>query len=57
MVKASLSRVEGVYSVEVSMERDRAVVRFDPGRARIEDLREAAARAGFRVTSVKILTP
>ena len=46
-VQKALESVEGVYSAEVTYEPARAVVRFDPAQASVEDLTRAATSAGY----------
>jgi mercuric ion binding protein len=47
VVKRSLTRVSGVKTVEVSLERKRAVVAFDDARTSVTSLTDATAKAGF----------
>jgi copper chaperone CopZ len=42
-----LQELPGVESVEVSLDRGEAAVRHDPGRARVDALRQAVEDAGF----------
>lgn len=46
-VKRVLEAVPGVAGAEVSLERNEAVVAFDPARAQPEQLVAAVARAGY----------
>jgi mercuric ion binding protein len=47
MVKQALLKVEGVTSVEVSLESQSASVRYDDALTNIETLTKATANAGF----------
>ena len=46
-VKKALKKVPGVESVDVSLEKKTAVVRFDPTKAETGDLIHATTQAGF----------
>lgn len=43
-----LSALPGVRSVEVSLAEARASVRYDPGKAGVDEMRRAVEGAGFR---------
>jgi copper chaperone len=45
-----LNALDGVVKAEVSLERNSAVVDYDPGKVRIEQLRRSVEEAGFEVT-------
>ncbi len=47
VVKKSLSRVEGVTEVEVSLEKHNANVTFDDAKTRVEALIEATTNVGY----------
>lgn len=42
-----LQALPGIESVDVSLERGEAVLRYDPAQSRIEDFRKAVEEAGF----------
>ena len=46
----SLENVEGVISAQVSFDESKAVVTYDPGKVRVEDLKNATARVGYPST-------
>lgn len=46
-VRNALEDVEGVYSVEATLEPPRATVRFDPATVSVDDLTAATTDAGF----------
>lgn len=46
---AALKQVPGVQSVDFSLERSVAVVEFDGGEAKVDDLLRAVQQAGHRV--------
>ena len=50
-VKRSLTRIDGVTKVEVSLEKAEAVVTFDGGKTTVETLTKATAKAGFPSTT------
>ena len=50
-VKRSLTNVEGVNVVKVSLQTELAVVTFDDGKASVKNLEEATAKAGFPSTA------
>ncbi len=47
IVKKSLTRVDGVIAVDVSLERQQAVVQYDDTRTNVEALTAATTRYGF----------
>lgn len=48
-VEKSLANLPGVSAANVNFATEQAVVRFDPARASMADLRTAVAKAGYRV--------
>lgn len=46
-IEASLTRLDGVRSVDVHFATGRIVVEHDPSRVGIDDLRRAIAEAGY----------
>ena len=46
-IERNLQKVEGVQEALVNLSSERAVVRFDPARARLEDLIARVVRAGY----------
>jgi mercuric transport protein len=46
-VRKALKGVAGVYDAKVTYEPARAVVRFDPAQATVEDLTQATTKAGY----------
>jgi copper chaperone CopZ len=46
---AALKLVPGVQSIDFSLERSVAVVEFDGGEAKVDDLLRAVQKAGYRV--------
>lgn len=44
-----LQALPGVESVDVSLERGEAALRYDPARSTMEDFRKAVENAGFAV--------
>jgi Cu+-exporting ATPase len=48
-IERNLQKVEGVQEALVNLSSERAVVRFDPARARLEDLIARVVRAGYNV--------
>lgn len=50
-VKRVLMAVPGVQSADVSLDRGTAEVAYDPGQARLEQLRAAVTDAGFEVAA------
>jgi len=49
-VTGVLSGLEGVVKAEVSLEKQRAVVDFDPGKVNVEQLKRAIEDAGYEIT-------
>lgn len=47
IVKRPLERVEGVKAVDVSLEEQQAIVRYDDAKADVEELTAATADFGF----------
>ncbi|MGQ0544854.1 MAG: heavy-metal-associated domain-containing protein [Betaproteobacteria bacterium] len=47
-VTRMLSAVPGVANVEVSLEKQEAVVSYDPARSGVADFKRAVERAGFK---------
>ena len=48
-VKAALESVDGALSVQVSLEKKEAVVRYRPAQASMDDLRRAVETAGYGI--------
>ncbi|HDQ08349.1 MAG TPA: copper chaperone [Methanoculleus sp.] len=46
-VKAALASVDGALSVQVSLEKKQAVVRYRPSEASMDDFRRAVEAAGY----------
>ena len=46
-ITKALRNVPGVSKVDVDVEKKEVVVRFDPAKARVEDLTSATAKRGF----------
>src|SRR4030067_2073062 len=47
-VREAISALEGVNSVEVYLAAEKAVVDFDPGRVKLDAIRYAVQKAGYR---------
>ena len=47
-VTRTLNGVAGVENVDVSLEEGRARVTYDPAKAKVEDLKRAIERAGYK---------
>jgi copper chaperone len=45
-----LKALDGVAKAEVSLEKNNAVVDYDPGKVGVEQLRSSVEEAGFEVT-------
>lgn len=43
----AISSLEGVESVDVNLEAERATVNFDPEKVSLEDIKEAVIKAGY----------
>ena len=50
-VKRSLTEINGVTKVEVSLDKAEAVVTFDSAKTTVETLTKATAKAGFPSTT------
>ncbi|MBT8507831.1 hypothetical protein AZH53_05295 [Methanomicrobiaceae archaeon CYW5] len=48
-VKAALESVPGVTSAEVSLDKNQALVRYDPSQASKDDFRRAVEAAGYGI--------
>ena len=48
-VERAINKVEGVNEANVNLATEKATVRFDPAIASVEQLRDAVAKAGYRV--------
>ena len=48
-VSKVLKALDGVAKAEVSLEKKNAVVEFDPGKVRVEQLKRSVVEAGFEV--------
>ena len=46
-----LKAQDGVAKAEVSLEKNNAVVEYDPGKVQIEQLKRSVVEAGFEVAS------
>lgn len=44
-----LKALDGVTKAEVSLEKNNAVVEYDPGKVQVEQLRRSVVEAGFEV--------
>ena len=44
-----LKALDGVTKAEVSLERNNAVVDYDPGKVKVEQLKRSVVEAGFEV--------
>lgn len=53
-VRSALGAINGVNEVTVSLDRGEAVVRYDPRKARAEQLRTAVRVMGFEVSSITL---
>ncbi|MGQ0578525.1 MAG: heavy-metal-associated domain-containing protein [Betaproteobacteria bacterium] len=48
-VKNVLENIQGVINAEVSLEKARATVTYDPARAEVRKMKEAVTDAGYQV--------
>ena len=53
IVKQSLTRVDGVRAVDVSLEEKKAVVQYDDARTNVEALTAASTKYGFPSSVIK----
>ena len=56
VITKALRNVPGVSKIDVDVEKKEVVVRFDPSKARVEDLTAATAKRGFP-SSVRKVQP
>ncbi len=47
-IEKSIEKLEGVESVSVNLTTERASVKYDPGKTRIQDIKNAIEKAGYR---------
>ena len=56
-VERALSKVEGVEEAGVNLATERATVKYDPTRVKVEDLRAAVEKAGYGVRIEEVALP
>lgn len=53
MVKRALEGLEGVRKAEVSFSEKRAVVYYEPGKGKVDEMVRAVNKLGFRARELK----